>query len=120
MSLEVPESFKEPDDFSAEITGSGKELVVSVRGEIDVLTAPLLWERLAEAMDGAGDQLVLDLSATRFIDSMGLGVIVRAHKRMITEDGHLIVQAPTDQAKSVFSLTGLDQVLEMRGLASNP
>ena len=114
MSLDVPESFKAPEDFSAEVSGSGKDVVVAVKGDLDVLTAPLLWESLEEAIEASEGDVTLDLAGTTFIDSMGLGVIIRGHKRLATEAGSLIVRAASDQAQSVFRLTGLDQVLDLR------
>lgn len=115
MSLDVPESFREPGDFRAEVTGTGKNVVVEVKGDLDVLTAPLLWERLEEAIEASDGEVTLDLAGITFIDSMGLGVIIRGHKRLRTDEGVLVIFAPTEQAQSVFRLTGLDQVLDLRG-----
>jgi anti-anti-sigma factor len=60
----------DPELFSAEVTKGDGEVVVAVRGEIDLVTAPVLWESL---VDGIPDtkRLVVDLSETEFIDSTG-------------------------------------------------
>jgi len=52
--LEVPSTFRNsvrPEEFSAERVVADGQAVIVVQGEVDVLTAPLLWERLALAME---------------------------------------------------------------------
>ncbi|HLF40127.1 MAG TPA: STAS domain-containing protein, partial [Acidimicrobiia bacterium] len=72
---DTPPTFRlsEPEDFEITVGDSGT--VVSVRGELDMLTAPLLWERLEPLLPSIEDRLVIDLAGARFIDSMGLGVL---------------------------------------------
>ncbi len=45
-------------------------------GEIDLLTEPLVREKLAEAVDGVSRHLVLDLSNIQFLGSTGLQILV--------------------------------------------
>ena len=81
---DIPPSFRSsvPDDFVVDITTDGGDLIVAVRGELDVLTAPFLWEQMEPALAGLTGKLVFDFAELGFIDSMGLGVIVRAHSRL--------------------------------------
>src|SRR5688572_524080 len=58
------------------------DLIVVVHGEIDVATAPQLWEHLAEVIPNVKHRLVLDLHDTAFMDSAALSVFVRAFKRL--------------------------------------
>ena len=55
--------------------------VISVAGEIDVYSAARLREPLNEIVDHPGAFVLLDLESVEFLDSMGLRVIVGAHKR---------------------------------------
>ena len=52
-----------------------------VTGEIDLLTAPTLREKLTGAINGVPGHLVIDLSAVRFLASMGLNVLWRSSQR---------------------------------------
>jgi anti-sigma B factor antagonist len=54
-------------------------LVVSLHGEHDVSSAPLVRERLADAR-GASGRIVVDLSAANFIDSTIAGTLVEAFR----------------------------------------
>ncbi len=112
---DIPSTFRlsEPEDFDIDVTGDASGITVAVRGELDVLTAPFLWERLETLFPEPGGSLVLDLGGVRFIDSMGLGVIVRAQSRLRQSGGELVVRSLQDQARKVFETTGLDKTMEL-------
>jgi anti-sigma B factor antagonist len=115
---DIPPSFRlsVPDDFGVDISVDGGDVVVAVRGELDVLTAPFLWERMEPALSGVTGKLVFDLADMGFIDSMGLGVIVRAQSRLRGEAParQVIVRHLNAHARKVFEITGLDRVLDVQ------
>lgn len=104
-------SKKVPDEFRALMTNLENEVVVAVRGEIDMETAPLLWSCLQEAIPAARERLVVDLADTTFIDSTALAVFVRAFKRLRHAGADLVLRSPTPTARKVFTITGLDKVM---------
>ena len=114
---DIPDSFRlsEPEDFDITVAEDDAGVTVAVRGELDVLTAPFLWERLEPVLPPAGKRLVLDLGGVRFIDSMGLSVLVRAQSRLRHGGGSLLIRSLQDQARKVFEMTGLDRSLELEG-----
>ncbi|MGH8991687.1 MAG: STAS domain-containing protein [Acidimicrobiia bacterium] len=114
---DIPPTFRlsEPEDFDIDVTDDDGGVTVAVRGELDVLTAPFLWERLEGLLPDAGGRLTLDLAGVRFIDSMGLGVIVRAQSRLRRGTGQLVVRSPQDQARKVFEMTGLSRTIDLEG-----
>jgi anti-anti-sigma factor len=59
-----------------ELSIDGKRAVLP-QGEIDIATAPQLAERLSE-LQGVGTPTVLDLSGVSFMDSSGIGTLLRA------------------------------------------
>ena len=115
---DIPPSFRlsVPEDFDVDITADGGDVVVAVRGELDVLTAPFLWEQMEPALAGITGKLVLDFAELGFIDSMGLGVIVRAHSRLRgeTAERQIVVRHLNAHARKVFEITGLDRVLDVQ------
>lgn len=52
---------------------------VAVFGEIDISTAGEFESALDKALAGSND-VVIDLTETKFIDSTAIGVVIRAHK----------------------------------------
>lgn len=55
--------------------------VVTVGGEIDLATAPLLDRHLAAVITPVCPDVVVDLGRVAFMDASGLGVLVRADNR---------------------------------------
>src|SRR5215212_839515 len=87
--------------------------VVTVQGEIDLFTAPEFKARIHDAIEAGRDLVVVDLSATSFIDSSSLGVLISAHRRLKMRGGRLVVACDVPAVLSTFKITGLDSVLEM-------
>jgi len=115
---DIPPTFRLslPDDFGVDVVVDGGDVVVTVRGELDVLTAPFLWERMEPALAGVTGQLVFDFAGLTFIDSMGLGVVVRAQSRLRGEapPRQVVIRHANPHARKVFEITGLDRVLDVQ------
>ena len=79
---------------------------IQVEGELDLAVAGQLDEVLAKAV-GECRIVLVGLERCEFIDSSGIAVILRAHKRMESEGNRLAVYAPTAQVLRVLSMTGL-------------
>ena len=105
-----------PDDFGVDITPEGGDVTVVLRGELDVLTAPFLWERMEPALASVTGKLVFDFAELGFIDSMGLGVIVRAQSRLRGEspERQVVIRHANAHARKVFEITGLDRILDVQ------
>lgn len=84
--------------------------VVDVTGEIDVYTAPTLREKLSALVDAGHRDLVVDLTAVRFMDSTGLGLLVGILKRLRGLDGRLQLVIDSERLLKVFRITALTQV----------
>jgi len=100
-------------DVSVHTYRSGEHVVVEVGGEIDVYTAPVLRERLAELGEAGEAHLVVDLRAVRFLDSTALGVLVGTLKRVRLAGGTLRLVVDSERVLKVFRLTALTQLFEI-------
>ena len=85
-------------------------LVLLLSGELDLAGAPELTDKLAAARE-AGYRLTVDLSGLDFIDSSGLGVLVRFNNAAVAEGYEYSVIAGPPQVHRAFVLSGLDQAL---------
>ena len=56
---------------------------------------------------------MVDLTGVTFLDSTGLGVIVKALKRTREADGTLAVATESERVLKVFRITGLDGVVPL-------
>ncbi|MFI0798091.1 STAS domain-containing protein [Amycolatopsis lurida] len=60
--------------------------VVKANGEIDLGTAPPLWDMLAQRLHSSGTTLILNLSELEFFGATGIRVLERA--QLLAEDSH--------------------------------
>lgn len=104
----------QPTPFSIAAATEGGRVVLTLRGELDLATAPEL-ERAVSAPLGAGQDLVLDLRELEFMDSSGIRVLVTAHAQA-TERGAsfaVVRPGPDSPVDSILSIAGLDAQLTL-------
>jgi anti-sigma B factor antagonist len=85
----------------------GRTSVISVKGELDLSTAPRLKWMLLDALQDGRDRLVLDLSETTFMDSTALGVLVVVNRRLGANARMAIVCVQSGVLR-IFELSGMD------------
>lgn len=110
MDLEV--SVDQLDDVSAARDVVGIP-VVRVVGEVDVASVPRLDRELESLAADGKNRIVVDLSGVSFIDSTGLGILVKALKNARAANGWVRVVAKEDRVTKVFVITGLDSEFEL-------
>jgi anti-anti-sigma factor len=96
---------------SVEVEGSNLS-VFTLSGELDLSTIPLLERRLLAEVGSKG-AVVVDLTEVSFIDSSGIGLLIRAF-RSGGEDQrlHTVITEGT-QVERVFRLAGIDRALPL-------
>ena len=87
--------------------------VLSVRGEVDVYTAPKFRERLIQLVSDGKHRIIVDLEGVDFLDSTGLGVLVGGLKRLRSHDGDLLLVCTQSRILKVFEITGLTKVFSI-------
>ena len=83
---------------------------IALAGRLDASNARTLKESLEQLIDGGTIQLVVDLTQVPFIDSAGLAALVSTLKATRRVGGNVLLSGVQPQARTVFSLTMLDQV----------
>lgn len=87
--------------------------VVSVTGEVDMHTAPVLAETLDHATGNGATAVVVDLTECSFMDATGVGVLLGANKRLRDPGPRLSLVASDRRVLGVFEATGADAVLDL-------
>jgi anti-sigma B factor antagonist len=100
--------------FDITVAEQGDWTVVSVSGEVDVATAPRLREEIVRAVSQGATSILVDLEAVDFLDSMGLGVLVGALKRVKSHGGEMAIVCTNERLLRIFEITGLQQVFDVR------
>jgi anti-sigma B factor antagonist len=106
----------DPDASAARFpTGvQGDEAIVRIDGELDAATCPGLRDHISRLLRDGATTVVLDMTGVRFVDSVGMSVVVAAHHRCIERGGQLRLR-PSPALLRTLGLMGLDQVLSIEG-----
>jgi len=86
-------------------------VVVNVCGDVDSFAAPALKEELFACIDSGAERVVIDLTASGFVDSTGLGVLVAGLKH--ARGRELAVVSDDAGLWRMFRIVGLDRVFTM-------
>jgi anti-sigma B factor antagonist len=89
--------------------------VLALTGEIDLYTCPELKQELLRVIEEGATLIVVDLAGTTFIDSTGLGVLIRGVERLRMNEGRLAVACADPNLTKIFEVTGLDRVFSIYG-----
>jgi anti-anti-sigma factor len=86
--------------------------IISVRGELDLGTAPDLERVLEQATAEEDARILIDLSDCEFMDSTGVALIVRVWQRHDSAAGNggggrLVLCCPAPQVKRLLEVTGV-------------
>ena len=79
---------------------------------LDAARAPAFREELLRQIDAGHSRIVLDLTATEFMDSSGLGALVSAVKRLGSR-GTLAIAGSQGAVTRLFTLTRMDRVFAL-------
>ena len=103
-----------PGAFEARVVRSGTRAVrVVASGELDLAAAPQLDDALRQALATA-DDIIVDLSAVRFIDSTGLYTIVGAVREAETSGVSLRIRSTLrPQVARLFEIVGMAHTLPL-------
>lgn len=100
-------------DLELKIRQKSGITVVGAAGEIDVFTAPDLDAGLGEVIAAGGVRIVLDLTGVTFLDSTGLGVLVKSLKSVRAEQGWVRLVIGSQKIRKIFDITGLDAAMPL-------
>ncbi len=86
-------------------------VLVTAAGEIDASTAHQVADAVALALREGHRRVLLDFSGVTFIDSTGLGVLVKSHRSAEALGSVFAVVHPTTSTRKLIRVLGLDQLL---------
>ena len=79
--------------------------VVTLFGELDSRTAPIVQEKLLD-LPSPEARALLDMSGVNYISSAGLRALLMLYRRMATSDGRVALFGLTESIRDVMTVTG--------------
>jgi anti-sigma B factor antagonist len=101
--------------FDLSTTIDGESAVLALSGEIDLDAGPAVRACLHELTDSGVRHVIVDLRQVDFVDSIGLGVLLAAYRRLRDADqpGSLRLVCTNECVIKVFAVTGLLQLFQV-------
>jgi anti-anti-sigma factor len=70
-------------------------------------------QELLDSMPQAGGRLVIDLTATRTVDSAGLGVLMLVQRHAAERRQRVLLRNPNDELRFLLALTKLHDLFDL-------
>ena len=90
----------------------GTELIISLEGRLDTITAPELENELNASLNGV-QALSFDFDKLEYISSAGLRVLLAAQKCM-NKQGTMVVRNVNETISEIFEVTGFNDILTIQ------
>jgi len=81
--------------------------LVTIAGELDIATVPRMIAALAGEPAATAGAIVVDLAGVTFMDSTGLGELVKLEHALTARAGRLAIVCPEGPARLLLDVTGL-------------
>jgi len=101
-----------PHPFEVTLDDTGRAVIVRVRGEVDVATAPRMGEAVTRLLDDRR-KVILDLGDVDFMDLHGLGVIMRATRQARSDGGSFAIARPASCVRRLVALVHAENDIPM-------
>jgi len=100
--------------FCVSVVSEGREVVVAVRGELDLASAEVLEFEVRKLRVAGFDRLVVDLRNVDFMDSAGLRLLISLRNAAKREGHRLSIVPGPSQVQRIFDLTATRGLFDWR------
>ena len=99
--------------FRVDVRTERGATVITVSGELDLASSPILEQRLEQVFGSDATVVILDLRKLDFMDSTGLSVLIKAHHTAEQAARRLYLVEGPPQVQRLLSLTGVGERLSV-------
>ena len=86
-------------------------LELELKGRLDAYSSSLLSQEIEQEIRSGNYDINLNMQHVEYISSAGIRILVKYFKELKSFNGHLIISAISDEARSVLKMVGLDDLL---------
>jgi anti-sigma B factor antagonist len=98
--------------FEIVVDGAAGELRLRLIGELDLVSVPTLRSCL-ENVAGDVQTVVLDCAELTFLDSTGIGLLIRCQRDLQERGGSLIIHSPKSHVRKVLEVTQVTRLVDI-------
>jgi anti-sigma B factor antagonist len=96
-----------------EIERTNDETKLTIRGSLDINSAPALGEQIDKIVATRPVKVIADLHALDLIDSSGVAALVKLYKGVRGVGGLVTIVGARDQPLAIFKLLRMDKVFNL-------
>lgn len=96
-----------------DVKRTDRETLLTLRGSLDINSAPQLAEEIDRIVAGKPAKVVCDLSSLELIDSSGVAALVKLYKGVRGGGGMVTITGARDQPLAIFKLLRMDKVFDL-------
>ncbi|MDE0267473.1 MAG: STAS domain-containing protein [Acidimicrobiaceae bacterium] len=85
--------------------------VLKVSGDLDVESSPEVRQAVIAEVASGARWIILDLSNVQFVDSLGIGVVVGALKRIRQRGGDMRLIRPESRIWRIFEICAINKIM---------
>lgn len=93
----------------------GEMSEVSLMGELDLSSAPRLYNELWQLTQAGQKSVVINLAKLEFMDSSGLQLLLRLREKLKAKNREIVLINPQPSIAKLFKLTGFDKLFKIEG-----
>jgi anti-anti-sigma factor len=100
-------------DFVVDTQTTGRAMTLTLSGELDLVSSPILRQSLDRANEADAELIVVDLRKLEFMDSTGLHLLVTAQQRAHDSARRFAVVRGGEHVQRLFDLSGIGDLLQV-------
>jgi anti-anti-sigma factor len=100
-------------DFLVDTQTTGRAVTLTLRGELDLVSSPILEGALDVACESGAELILVNLRQVEFMDSTGLHLLVTAQQRAHDSGRRFAVVRGGEHVQRLFDLSGIGDLLQV-------
>jgi len=103
-----------------QVESQGGRSIVRLKGKVTYEHCPELQRRLDRVLEEGTREVIIDFREVPFLDSSGIGEILRVFKLIREREGELILVNPNQKLRALFTMYRFDKFMKIRDEAEAP
>ncbi len=99
--------------MNIQVDSRGDRRIVRIEGKVTFEYCPAFQSRLDSIMDEGVREVIIDFREVPFIDSSGIGEILRLFKHMREANGEVVLMNPNQKLRELFSMYRFEQFMKI-------
>ncbi len=97
-----------------QVESRGSRRIVHIKGKITFEHCPVLQSRLDSVLENGVHEIVIDFRDVPFMDSSGVGEILRLYKLVRDRSGDVVLINPNQKLRSLFNMYRFEKFMKIR------